>query len=237
MAGVGAADAQHYFGIRGGMGNGTGSRFYPKVESGTVWGLLSGGVSWKYYSPEPFTGGIEIDLMWMQQGYRAYDMRRIEGTDERERVGHYQRTVDVAMLPVMWQPHIYMFRQRVRLFGNAGVTLSYIMSSEEQTSNYDTGVEVDNTYELKATRDNWMGYGLCGGGGLAWSAGRLEVFAEARYYLGYSDVMKNRNKYEENPLRSPLDGLQFQAGLFWRIGKGGIRSPQGARKLIGAAKN
>lgn len=230
-AGVGAAGAQHYIGVRGGMGNGT-SRLFPMREMGAVWGLKSGGVSWKFYTDEVFVGGIEMDAVWMQQGYREYFMETIEGTDKRRRTGYYQRTVDEVMVPLMWQPHAYMFKQRLRVFLNAGVTLSYILSSEQRRVDYDTGSDVGEEYILKEIRDNRFGYGLCGGGGLTWIQGRMELFVEARYHIGYSDILKNRNKYEENPLRSPLDGIQFQAGVFFRLGKGGVRSEQGRRKRV-----
>lgn len=226
LFGVGSAQGQHYVGVRAGMGSGT-SRMFPLREMGTVWGLKSGGVAWKYYDDEPFLGGLEIDALWMQQGWREYSMVSVPGTDERRRRGYYQRKVDVVMVPMMWQPHIYMFRQRLRVFLNLGVTFSHILSSDQRQVNYDTGSDDSSEYELKPTRDNRFGYGLCGGGGLSWAIWRFEIFGEARYYLGYSDVMKNRNKYESNPLRSPLDGLQIQAGVFYRLGKGGIKSTQG----------
>jgi hypothetical protein len=229
LLGVGSASGQHYFGVRAGIGNGS-SRFFPMREMGSVWGLKSGGVAWKHYTDEQFTGGIEMDAMWMQQGYREYEMiPSRENPDIRERGGYYQRTVDVVMVPFMWQPHLYMFRQRLRIFLNAGITFSHILSSEERTVNYAAGIDQRGKYNLISIRDNRFGYGLVGGGGISWAFGRLEIFGEARYYVGYSDVLKNRNKYSDpyQPLRSPLDGLQFQAGVFYRIGKGGIKSTQG----------
>ncbi|MDL2320282.1 PorT family protein [Alistipes sp. OttesenSCG-928-B03] len=223
----GQAQAQHYVGIRGGYGSGT-SNFTPPEDMGTAWGLYNGGVSWKFYTSEPFVGGVEIDAIYMQQGFRRYYTRKeMVGDEEREvRTGYYQRTVNSVMVPLFWQPHLYMFRQRMRVFANLGVTFSYNESSREKTVVYDTGQKTENDYEMLTTRDNRWGYGLCGGGGISWAAGRLETFVECRYYFGYSDILRNRNKYESNPLRSPLYGLQFSAGVFWRLGKGGIRSPQ-----------
>lgn len=216
---------QHYFGVRAGVGSGS-SRVYPQREMGTVWGLKSAGVAWKYYSAEPFVGGIEVDALWMRQGWREFHMATLPGQEERERTGYYQRTVDVVMVPVMWQPHVYMFGQRMRFFLDLGVTASYIMSSEFRDVDFEQGVLSEGKYDLKLTRDNRAGYGLVGGGGLGWIHGRMELFAEARYYIGYSDILKNRNKYEVNPLRSPLDGVQIQVGAFFRLGKG-IKSNQG----------
>ncbi len=229
LLGAGTTSGQQYFGLRAGIGNGS-SRVFPMKETGVVWGLKSGGVAWKYYTDEAFLGGIEIDAMWMQQGFREYTMRPVpENPELRERSGYYQRTVDVIMVPIMWQSHLYMFRQRLRLFLNAGVTFSHILSSEERRVNYVTGTDERGEYHLMSIRDNRFGYGLVGGGGISWAFGRLEVFGEARYYIGYSDILKNRNKYSERtqPLRSPLDGIQFQAGIFYRVGKGGIKSTQG----------
>lgn len=227
LLGVGAAGAQHYVGVRAGIGGGS-TRQFPVKETGTVWGLKSGGVAWKHYTPQAFVGGIEIDALWMQQGWREYQTQLVSaGSDETKRIGHYQRKVDMIMVPIMWQPHLYAFRQRVRVFLNAGVTFSYVLSSSQSSVNYLTGASGGGDYPLHITRDNRVGYGLCGGGGVSWSVRRLELFAEARYYIGYSDILRNRNKYETNPLRSPLDGLQVQAGIFYRLGRGGIKSAQG----------
>lgn len=215
------AQAQHYFGVRGGYGSGS-SRFYPPQEMGTVWGLYSGGVSWKFYSAEPYVGGIEVDALLMQQGFRHYSKTLLSGDE----TGYSQRTINSVMVPVFWQPHIYMFKQQLRVFVNLGLTFSYVITSREKIASRIDGTVSDEPYEMRITRDNRVGYGLCGGGGVSWATGRLEIFAEARYYFGYSDILKNRNKYELNPLRSPLDGLQLAIGAYWRVGRGGIRSPQ-----------
>lgn len=225
--GIGELNAQHYFGIRGGYGSGS-ARLYPErdFENGTVWGLYSGGVSWKYYAPEPFVGGIEVDAIIMQQGYKTLTKDYFSGEPQ----SGYERYVNTFMVPIFWQPHVYMFRQRLRVFLNAGVTFSYVMSSTEKHIKYltDSQEVTENDYNMRLTRDNRFGYGLCGGGGISWAAGRLELFVEARYYIGYSDLLKNWNKNEGNEhLRSPLDGLQVSAGMFWRVGKDGIRSTQG----------
>lgn len=225
IAGAGELRAQHYFGIRAGYGSGS-ARLYPELdfENGSIWGLYSGGVSWKFYTSEAYVGGVEVDLIFMQQGYKTITKSFVTGDNETG----YERYVNTVMVPVFWQPHVYMFKQRLRVFLNAGVTLSYVVSSSEKDINYMSNTSEKRDYNMRLTRDNRFGYGLCGGGGVSWSAGRLEVFAEARYYIGYSDILKNRNKNETNDhLRSPLDGMQFSMGMFWRVGKDGIKSAQG----------
>ena len=56
----------------------------------------------------------------------------------------------------------------------------------------------------------------------------------ARYHFGYSDILKNRNKYYSNttdgrenpfyysPLRSPLDNINVCLTIGWRFNKGGF---------------
>lgn len=234
MLGGGDAAAQHYFGIRAGYGSGS-SRLYPQLyDNATMWGLYSGGVSWKFYTAEKFVGGIEIDAIFMQQGFKTIALNNMTG----ERETGYERKVDAVMVPICWQPHVYMLKQRLRIFMNAGITFSYVVGSKEKEISYVNGTSEEREYRMRLTRDNRAGYGLVGGGGVSWAAGRLELFAEARYYIGYSDILKNWNKNETNKyLRSPLDGLQIAVGMFWRLGRGGLKSSQGRPVSEQAVRN
>lgn len=215
--------AQHYVGVRGGYGGGS-SRFYPKVDMGTVWGLYNAGVTWKYYSKEKYVGGLEADLLYMQQGYERLSEQYSIHNDPADTTGYYRRKVNTIMLPFFWQPHTYMFQRKMRVFLNLGVTFSYVLSQTEETGSKIHGSFGKNDYKMKTTRDNRWGYGLCGGGGVGWAFGKFEVVGEVRYYIGYSDIMKNENKYEGNPLRSPLDGLQGSVAIYYRLGNEGILS-------------
>ncbi len=219
--------AQHYIGVRGGWGGGMG-RIEPKPdEKGTVWGLTHGGISWKYYSKERYVGGVQADLMFMQYGFRSYDFANLpDGSNERaERIFYYQRTINTITLPVYWQTSAYLFARQMRVFLNLGVSLSYNYSSDFEEYNYITERKVSGDYDMILSRDNPLMYGLTGGVGAGWSFDRLEVLFETRYYFGYGDVYRNRNRYELNPIRSPLDNIQFSLGVYWRLGKGGILSP------------
>ena len=68
------------------------------------------------------------------------------------------------------------------------------------------------------TRDPRWGYGLCGGGGFSVLFGRFEAAFEARYYLGYSDVLRNGTKYTGNPNHSPLDNINLSLAVYYRLG-------------------
>lgn len=216
--------AQHYVGVRGGFGGGT-SRTFPKIEQQMLWGLYNGGVSWKYYSPEKYVGGVEADILFMQQGYKELDEYYSIYDFPGDTTGYYSRKVNSVMVPLFWQPHVYLFRRHMRVFLNLGVTFSYNISQTFETGSKENGVIDSGDYNMTLVRDNRWGYGLCGGGGIGWSFGRVEVLGEFRYYIGYSDLMKNRNKYNQNPLRSPLDGMQGSVGIYYRFGKKGILSP------------
>lgn len=233
--------AQHYVGARGGYGGGSGNRFYPKQTMGTLWDLYSGGISWKYYSPERFLGGVEIDILFMQQGYKLWRPTYMsEGTPGEEDFREWYENiisdnhkVNSIVVPIFWQPHVYMFNRNLRIFLNLGVTFSYNISAQDMKHSKVEGVLEDwHDYEFSSVRDNRFGYGLAGGGGVNVSIGkRLELLAEARYYINYADIYRNKTKYPANEyLRSPMDNLQFSVGFFYRLGKGGILAPAG-RKL------
>ena len=131
--------AQHYIGVKGGFGGGT-SRFFPKEEMGTVWGLYSGGISWKYYSYERYLGGVEADLLFMQQGYRHYTLLdNLPG----DTTTYMEREINSFVLPIFWQPHFYFFQRKVRLYLNLGVTFSYNMNSQYKWYSAEKGLLED----------------------------------------------------------------------------------------------
>lgn len=117
--------------------------------------------------------------------------------------------------------HFYMLRNHVRIYLEAAATFSYNISStyenEQARANGSAGWKGD--YPFKLARDNRWGYGLAGGGGIAFLIRRFELNFRVRYSFGYSDIVRNRNKYYDNnsdgaenpfwatPLRSPLDNL------------------------------
>lgn len=225
----GSLCAQHYIGVRGGWGGGS-SRLVPARETGTEWGLYSGGLSYKFYTDSKFVGGIQADLQYMGRGY-MYDQFRDSDTS-------YHRTVNSLELPFMWQPHFYIMRRHARVYLNLGVYMSYHLDSEYYWKSKRDGIYHRSEYEMKNTRDNRWGYGLCGGGGISVLIRRFEVAFEARYYYGYADILKNKTKYQGNPLRSPLDNINMSMAVYYRLSKEGIRSAPSknvARKIEEAA--
>ena len=239
------ATAQHTLSITGGTGASY-ARFYPAEETKWLWGCKNLGLSWRFYSPKPrFVGAVGLDLEYMQRGFiMGYDYisEWVTGDDgqEQKEIRHYKyytRNINSLMLPFVWQPHIYAARNRIRIFVEAAVVFSYNISSNYS---YENSRDAAGKYEWKVPRDNRFGYGLSGGLGFALLFDQLEVGFKAKYDFGYSDILKNRNKYytthtdgKENPffkgynygympLRSPVDNLTFSLTLGWRFNARGF---------------
>ncbi len=231
--------AQHYVGAKVGYGAASG-RFYPTVDkSPMVWGKYTGGVMWKYYSPQQVVGGVSAELEYQMRGYRYFDGIVSDTTSYTSKT----RTVGTITMPLIWQPHLYLANRHIRVFLNAGITFSYNLGIGETVTMFShdynkdtkevTTSSVTTDYTMIRARDNRWNYGLCGGFGFGVLFGRCEVFAEARYYFGMSDILRNKTKYIFNKegkynngtIRSELDNLFVNVGFFFRLGKEGIKAP------------
>lgn len=231
------ASAQHTLTLTGGTGASY-ARFYPTEEIKWTWQRESYGLSWRYYSDKPrFVGAVGIDLEYMERGFAmgyAYTSEFVGEGSEMKEIRHYQfytRNINSVMLPIVWQPHFYLAKNRLRLFVEAAVVFSFNINSDYE---YEKKRFPAGKYEWKIPRDNRFGYGLSGGAGFALLFGQVEVGLKAKYNFGYSDILKNRNKYYSNstdgrenpfyysPLRSPIDNLTFSLTIGWRFNKRGF---------------
>lgn len=227
------ASAQHTVGVFGGAGAAS-IRLYPLQETKPLIGGANFGLSWRYYSLPRFVGAVGIDLEFMKRGYSygyTYSSTIDENGMEQRDYSFYNRSINSIVLPIVWQPHVYLVKNHVRLYLEAAFTLSYNFGGEWD---YDDKPE-HGDYDWRIERDNRFNYGLAGGGGLALLFGRYEVGVRARYYFGYADIMRNRNKYYNNytdglenpftltPLRSPLDNINISITLAYRLSKDGFK--------------
>ena len=235
LMGAERASAQHTLTLTGGTGLST-ARFYPAEETKWVWGMETYGLSWRYYSDKPrFVGAVGVDLEYLERGFSvgyAYTSSFVDDKEVRT-YKYYTRNVNSLMLPIVWQPHVYAANNRIRIFLEAAFVLSFNISSDYsyQDDRYPAG-----KYEWKVPRDNRFGYGLSGGAGFALLFGQVEVGFKAKYNFGYSDILKNRNKYYSNstdgrenpfyysPLRSPMDNISAMITVGWRFNKRGFDS-------------
>lgn len=227
------AAAQHTLGFTAGYGMASG-RFEPKQETRGMWGAYTAGVTWRYYGTQRVVGGFGIDLEFLQQGF-SFAMNASMVEDKKD-FRYYTRNINSIMLPIVWQPHFYMLHRRVRVYLEAAATFSYQLSStyENEEAKAAGAVDWKGDYPYKLARDSRWGYGLAGGGGVAVLIRRFEINLRARYYFGFSDVVRNRNKYADNvgdgsenpfwatPMRSPLDNLTISVGLSYRFNKEGF---------------
>lgn len=229
------AVAQHTLGAIAGYGMGSG-RFEPKQESRAVWGMYSGGLSWRYYGSQRFVGGFGADLEFLQQGFSFAP--NASQVDDKSQYLYYTRRINSVVLPIVWQPHFYMVRNRIRVYLEAAATFSYNFSSSYENRQAQAQGKEDwrGDYRFRLARDNRWGYGLAGGGGVAFLIRRFELNFRARYYFGYSDILRNRTRYADNatdgsenpfwatPLRSPLDNITISVGLSYRFNKEGFQT-------------
>ena len=217
--------AQHTIALTGGSGFAT-SRPYPAQEMRPIWGTYQVGFSWRYYSMPRFLACFGIDVELLQRGY-SFAPYPSKYEDKKE-YKYYTRTVNSIMIPIVWQPHIYLFKRHLRVYLEAAPTFSFNFSSKfynEETHIYamtEDGIAIPyeaipkDKYTFRPERDNRF-----------------------TYEFGHSDILRNRRKYYsknldgvekpgENPfmltpLRSPLDNLTMSVKIGFRIGKAGFK--------------
>ncbi len=236
MCGVVEVQAQHTFGVYGGISSAS-ARLFPKREMRQIFPLVNSGVSWRYYSMPRFVGCVGADLEFLQRGYSygyRYESEFDEDGKEKRHYKFYTRHLNSIMLPIVWQPHVYLARNHVRLYIEGAVTFSYNFGGDYEYEEYPYTGEPSGKYNWRVERDNRWNYGLAGGGGFALLFGRWEFGFRARYYFGYADLMRNLNKYYDNstdgpenpfwytPNRSPLDNLTFNLTFAYRFNKEGF---------------
>lgn len=231
LGSMNSASAQkQYFGIKGGWGEGD-IRLYPHWTSPPVWGKWNGGIFWVYYGGgkdnhylyDHVSGGVCVELEFLQRGFQYAAL------DRNTKRYTYGRHINSIMLPIMWQPHIFTLDERLRLFLNAGITASFNINSTEYYIDNLSGEVVDTyDYEFQTVRDNRFGYGLVVGLGGGWNFERIELMMEARYYFGYSDIVKRKTIYSGTQfLRSPLDNINLSIGVayHWNHSGAWAKSP------------
>ena len=243
MAVVAESSAQHTVAITGGSGFAT-ARPYPAQEMKPIWGTYQVGFSWRYYSMPRCLACFGIDIELLQRGFSfaPYPYLYEDPKDYK----YYTRKVNSIMIPLIWQPHIYLFKRHLRVYLEAAPTFSFNFAStfdnqEKYSININGTVPapIKGKYEFRPERDNRFSYGLCAGGGLDLIFGQVEIGVRVRYDFGYSDILKNRTKYYDNlldsetkpgenpfyytPLRSPLDNLTISMKVGFRIGKAGFK--------------
>ena len=96
-----------------------------------MWGCENFGIAWRYYSEKPrFVGAVGIDLEYIERGFNmgyTYTSEWVGEGNEKKEIRHYQfynRKINTIMLPLVWQPHFYLVKNRLRVFIEAALVLS-----------------------------------------------------------------------------------------------------------------
>ena len=210
------------------------ARFDPKQEMKGMWGIYTADHA-ALLRPAAFRGRFIIDLEFLQQGFSFATNASL--VEEKKDFRYYTRNVNSTMLPIVCSPT-----------STSSATMSASTSKrrrpfplppffdlrERGEAEHQGAADWKGDYSLKLPRDSRWGYGLAGGGGIAFLIRRFEINVRARYYFGLSDVVRNRNKYADNgidgsenpfwttPMRSPLDNLTISVGLSYRFNKEGF---------------
>ncbi len=235
--------AQHTVAVTGGSGFAT-ARPYPDQEMKPIWGTYQAGFSWRYYSPQRFIACFGIDFELLQRGFSFAPYPHLY--EDKKDYKYYTRTLNSFIIPIVWQPHFYLFKKHLRVYLEAAPTFSYNFASkfhndEKYSIKIDGSVDapISGKYEFRTERDNRFSFGLRAGLGFDLIFGQVEVGVRGMYDFGYSDILRNRNKYYDNgldsvtkpgenpfyytPLRSPLDNLTISMKVGFRIGKAGFK--------------
>jgi hypothetical protein len=248
VAVVAESSAQHTIAVTGGSGFAT-ARLYPAQEMKPIWGTYQAGFSWRYYSMPRFIACVGVDVELLQRGFSFAPYPHFY--ESKKEYKYYTRTLNTIMIPIVWQPHIYLFNKHLRVYLEAAPTFSfnflskfyneeeYIYALTESGAVLPFEAIKEGKYDFRLERDNRFSFGLRGGGGFDFIFGQIEVGVRAIYDFGYSDILRNRNKYYTNnldgvekpgenpfyntPLRSPIDNLTISVKLGFRIGKAGFK--------------
>jgi len=243
VAVVAESTAQHTIAITGGSGYAT-ARPYPAQEMKPIWGTYQAGFSWRYYSMPRFIACFGIDVELLQRGFSFAAYPHLY--EDKKEYRYYTRKLNSIIIPIVWQPHFYLFKKHLRIYLEAAPTFSFNFGSkfhndEKYSININGLVDapISGKYDFRLERDNRFSYGLRGGGGFDLIFGQVEIGVRAMYDFGYSDILRNRTKYYGNnldsetkpgenpfyytPLRSPLDNLTISMKIGFRIGKAGFK--------------
>lgn len=204
----------HYFGIRGGYGMGSG-RFEPVKQMTSYMGLYNFGISYKLDMVDKrhrFVGAIEFDLEYMERGFQ-YETYYESGI-------FYSRRYSTITLPILWQPYLPFTKTgESRLYLNAGPSLGYAIESSYKTVNTNINETTDEgVWSYDMLRDNRFEYGIVAGAGVVVAIKRkVLIGVDFRYNIMLSDTFKGVTKYEGNPFRSPVDVMNLSLKIEYRF--------------------
>lgn len=152
----------------------------------------TGGLSVQYYAQPNFS--LQVGINYTEKGWEQYflDTLKSEFTDSL----FFRQTLNYIDVPIM--AHGYIGQRNVRIYLEAGIFLSYLLShsSEREASITDEQI----TYQFQEGRDNRFNIGIGGGAGfeVVTAVGMFQL--GGRYSLGFTSVLNKNITQVPNPL-------------------------------------
>lgn len=203
--------AQHSIGIIGGASYSNG-RFNPRSESVLTGPFVNAGASYRFRGGDKYLGGLQVDVIHVNMGYKILNIQQPDTS--------MNRSVKSFEIPFFWHPHVKMGKKKQGVFFlNLGPYIGVTYSSSDITivSKRDGLLELV-PYKFDPIKDNVINYGLMGGVGFGVSIKNIEIVAEVRYVFGFSDIMKNPNKYPDSDfIESPISQIRASIGVYYNF--------------------
>lgn len=152
----------------------------------------TGGLSVQYYAQPNFS--LQIGVNYTEKGWEQYflDTLKSEFTDSL----FFRQQLNYIDVPIM--AHGYVGQRNVRIYLEAGIFMSYLLSHSTEREASITNEQI--TYQYQEGRDNRFNIGIAGGAGfeVVTAVGMFQL--GGRYSLGFTSVLDKNITQVPNPL-------------------------------------
>jgi hypothetical protein len=168
--------------------------FNPSVRQDMLFGY-NGGISFRYITEKKL--GLQIELNYSQRGWK-------------ERDNLYARRLDYVELPFL--AHISSKGERVSAFFTIGPKASFLLNEKVL---FDNTAGTDNADNMRFNNQvaNYFDYGVTGGAGIQFTAGKQLFSLEARANYSLIGIFPNDKRY----LYSFSNNTNLALSLAWMM--------------------
>lgn len=158
------------------------------------------GLTLRYVSEKNF--GLQLECNYAERGWKEDYFQTKKWSDYS-----YTRTLQTVEVPLL--SHLYVQSKAVHFFINAGADFQYIFGERETFRNGMTMIQHGKKYE------NPFQYGILGGGGFEFEAGRVTLGMEARYAYSLSNIF--HDEVGNDFVNSSLNAVTAKLYLLFRL--------------------
>lgn len=173
------ASAQFSVGAKGGL-SWARVAFFPRMSQDYAM-VKHGGLVLRYISEPHF--GIQTEFNYAQKGWHQIF---------KNSTNYYERIIDYAEMPIL--AHGYFGSDKLRIFLNAGLALSYAMSAS-YNSRVDE-ITIEKEYKFDNDIDNRFEFGIMFGGGVEYKIKSHSIFIDARYSYSLTNLRELEDAQE-----------------------------------------